>query len=95
MLQKTLIVSFGFLGLFLAGMAAGPATASAGYACGPWNAWCGRAFWLQPGWGHGWRGDYDRHHWRKSHSYKHWDKDWHKGKRKHHAHKGKHWKKYD
>jgi hypothetical protein len=33
MLQKSLIVTLGFLGLFLAGTAAGTAPASAGYSC--------------------------------------------------------------
>jgi hypothetical protein len=77
MLRKTLIVTLGFLGVLLAGTAAGSVPASAGYACGPWNAWCGRAFWLYPGWGHGRYGDHRRHHdrddWRRFYSQKHWN----------------------
>ena len=87
MLRKSLIVSFGFLGVLLLGTAAGTAPASAHYACGPWNNWCGPKYWSYPGYHFDW---YGRHanKWGKSHSYKHWNKG------KHHAHKGKHGKKH-
>jgi hypothetical protein len=87
MLRKSLIVSFGFLGALLLGTTAGTAPASAHYACGPWNNWCGPKYWSYPGYHFGW---YGRHanKWGKSHSYKHWNKG------KHHAHKGKHGKKH-
>jgi hypothetical protein len=89
MLRKSLIITLGFLGLFLAGTASGSTPASAGYACGPWNAWCGRA-WLYPGWGHG----YGKHHWRRSYNDNHWNRDWHGSKGKH-AHKNRNWRNYD
>ena len=97
MLRKSLIVTLGFLGVLLAGTAVGSAPASAGYACGHWNGWCGRAYWLYPGWGYGWYGGHrhhHHHHWRRSSGHNNWDNDWHRGRGKH-AHKGKHWKKYD
>ena len=53
MMRKSSIAALGFLGLFLAGSVAGATPASAGYACGPWNRYCG-AYWLYPGWGWGW-----------------------------------------
>jgi len=71
MLRKTLIVTLGFLGLFLAGTASGTAPASAGYGCGPWNNWCRpacgpwngwcSAFFLYPRYSYGWYG-YGGHH---------------------------------
>jgi hypothetical protein len=74
MLRKSLIVTFGFLGLLLAATAAGSAPAAAGYACGPWNGWCARAFWAYPGWANGWYGYQRRHHdrddWRRFYSQK-------------------------
>jgi hypothetical protein len=89
MLRKSLFVTLGVLGLILAGSTVGSAPAQAGYKCGPWNAWCGRA-WLYPGWGQG----YGKHHWRKSYDHRRWDNDRHRGKGKH-AYEGKRWKKYD
>ena len=96
MLRKSLIVTLGFLGLFLAGTASGTAPASAGYACGPWNGWC-RAYFLYPGWdwGYGWyghrghHGDYGHHghhghnNWGHSYSHKNWNGGWNKGERNH------------
>jgi hypothetical protein len=54
MLRKSLVVALGFLGLFLAGTIAGTQSASAHYACGPWNNWCGPKFWAYPGYHFGW-----------------------------------------
>jgi len=94
MLRKSLIVTLGFLGLFLAGTAAGTAPASAGYSCGPWNNWCRpvcapwngwcSAFFRYPrySWdGHG--GHHGHHNWGKSYSHKNWNGGWNKGKGKH------------
>ena len=94
MLRKSLIVTLGFLGLFLAGTAAGTASASAGYSCGPWNNWCRpvcapwngwcSAFFRYPrySWdGHG--GHHGHHNWGKSYSHKNWNGGWNKGKGKH------------
>ena len=53
MLRRSLIVTFGFLGALLIGTAAGTAPASAGYACGPWNGWCGPKLWIYPGYSFG------------------------------------------
>jgi hypothetical protein len=85
MIGKSAIAALGFLGLVVAGTAAGSAPAAAGYACGPWNAWCGRSFFVYPSYGYGW---YGHNHWNN-----HWnnDKHWNKGKQ---AYKNKHWKKY-
>jgi hypothetical protein len=97
MLRKSLIVALGFLGLFIAGTAVGVAPAAAGYTCGPWNGWCGRAFWAYPGWGYGWYGYHRRHHdrddwrrfyshkdrddWRRFYSHEHWNNDGHQRRR--------------
>ena len=82
MLRKTLIVTLGFLGLFLAGTAAGTAPASAGYACGPWNNWCRPvcgpwngwcgAYFLYPGWGYGWHGHHGHYGDYGHHGYNDW-----------------------
>jgi len=85
MLRKSLIVTLGFLGLFLAGTAAGTVPASAGYACGPWNNWCRpvcapwngwcSAFFLYPRYSYGWYGHgghHGHHNWGKSYSHKNW-----------------------
>lgn len=87
MLRKSLVVALGFVGLLIAGTAAGTQPASAHYACGPWNNWCGPKFWAYPGYGFGWY----------AHGYKKWDKHYsrkHWSKGKHHAYKGKKWKKH-
>lgn len=90
MFRKSVIVALGFLGLFLAGTAAGTAPASAHYACGPWNGWCGRVYWLYPGWGYGWYG-YNYRNWGRSYGYR--DRDWHQGD---HGYRGDtHWRHYD
>jgi hypothetical protein len=92
MLRKSLIVTLGFLGLLLAGTAAGTAPASAGYSCGPWNGWCS-AFFLYPRYSYGWHGHgghHGHHNWGKSYSHKNWSGGWNKGN--HHAH-GNNWKK--
>ena len=96
MLRKSLIVTLGFLGLFLAGTAAGTAPASAGYSCGPWNnscrpvcapwnGWCS-AFFRYPRYSYGWDGHgghHGHHNWGKSYSHKNWNGGWNKGKGKH------------
>ncbi|HEU4475289.1 MAG TPA: hypothetical protein VFR71_01150 [Methyloceanibacter sp.] len=89
MLRKSLVVALGFLGLFLAGTIAGTQSASAHYACGPWNNWCGPKFGAYPGYHFGWYG-HSYKKWGHTYSHKHWSK----GKGKHHAHNGKHGKKY-
>jgi hypothetical protein len=90
MLQKSLIGAAAVLGLVLAGSVASSQPASAGYACGAWNNWCGPRLGIYPGWGYGW---YGQPHWKKSYSYRNWNKghDWNRGytKRHHHAYKGK------
>jgi hypothetical protein len=71
MLRRSLIVTFGFLGALLIGTAAGTAPASAGYACGPWNGWCGPKLWIYPGYSFGWYGHGHNHghdKWGKAHS---------------------------
>ena len=83
MLRKSLIVSFGFLGALLLGTAAGTAPASAHYACGPWNNWCGPKYWSYPGYRYGWYG----HHYKKR-GHAHY-KYWNNGK-----HRSDNWKKY-
>ena len=52
MLRKSLIGAVAVLGIALAGSVASAQPASAGYACGPWNGYCG--YFLYPGWGWGW-----------------------------------------
>jgi hypothetical protein len=69
MLRKSLIVALGFLGLVLAGTAAGTQPASAGYSCGPWNNWCGPRLWAYPGYSFGWFG-HGHKHWNKSYSHR-------------------------
>ena len=99
MLRKTLIVTFGFLGLFLAGTAAGTAPASAGYGCGPWNNWCRpvcgpwngwcSAFFLYPRYSYGWYGHGGPHgHYAYRHGGGHWDGHYGKwnGHRGHYGH---------
>lgn len=99
MLRKSLIGAVAVLGIALAGSVAGAQPASAGYACGPWNGWCGYYF-VYPGWGHGWYGNKGHHNnygkWNKSYGHKKWDNDWNKGKGKHkgQAYKNNNWKKY-
>ena len=92
MLRKTTIAALGFLGLFLAGTAAGTAPASAGYACGPWNnfcrpvcgpwnGWCA-GYLLYPGWGWGgdWDGGYGGHrNWSNSNGHNNWHGNWNNG----------------
>ena len=96
MLRKSLIVTLGFLGLFLAGTASGTAPASAGYACGPWNNWCRpvcgpwngwcRAYYLYPGWGYGWYGHHGHNNWGRSYHHN-WNNNYQ-------AYKNHNWNKY-
>jgi hypothetical protein len=92
MLRKSLIVALGFLGLVLAGTAAGTQPASAGYSCGPWNNWCGPRLWAYPGYSFGWF-RHGHKHWNKSYSHRHWNKG--QGRNHHQAYKhkgGKHYR---
>jgi len=91
MLRKSLIATLGFLGLFLAGTAAGTAPASAGYACGPWNNWCQPVCGPWNGWcarffvspGYGWYGGYGKHRYSNQHWNNNWNGNWNKGNGKH------------
>jgi hypothetical protein len=95
MLRKSLIGAAAVLGLVLGGSVASSQPASAGYACGPWNGYCG--YFLYPGWNYGWYGHKGHNNWNK-HGYNKWDNDWNhhkgKGKNKGHAYKNNNWKKY-
>ena len=94
MLRKSLIGAVAVLGIALAGSVASAQPASAGYACGPWNGYCG--YFLYPGWGWGWYGHNNHHngnHWKKSYGHNTWDNDWHKGQGKS-AYKNGNWNKY-
>ncbi|MBC8012833.1 MAG: hypothetical protein H7X74_01910 [Methyloceanibacter sp.] len=104
MLRKSLIVTLGFLGLFLAGTAAGTAPASAGYSCGPWNNWCRSVCGPWNGWcanffvspGYSWHGGHGKHRYSNQHwNNNNWNgkKAYKGGKGKNHAHSNN-WKKY-
>jgi hypothetical protein len=85
MFRKSLIAATGFLGLFLAGTAAGATPASAGYACGPWNnwcrpgcapwnGWCAPGFFISPGYGFSFgynKYGYNRYWGRRPSAYRH------------------------
>ena len=91
MLRKTLIVTFGFLGLVAAGTVAGSQPASAGYACGPWNGWCS-AFFLYPRYSYGWYGHGGHHghnNWGRFHGHNNWN-----GQHNYQAYKNKGWNHY-
>ena len=104
MLRKSLIGAAAVLGLSLAGTAASTAPASAGYACGYWNGWCG-AYFVYPGLGYGLYGNNGHHNWGKSHGHNNWNGNWNgngngnwnKGKghnNNYQAYKNKGWNKY-
>ena len=59
-------------GIALAGSVASAQPASAGYACGPWNGYCG--YFLYPGWGWnwGWYGNNHHHKW-DNHGHNNWN----------------------
>ena len=96
MFRKSLIVSLGFLGLFLAGTAAGTAPASAGYSCGPWNNWCRpvcgpwngwcASFFVSPGFS--WYGGYGQHHYSNRHWNNNWNGNWNNNWNGKNAYKG-------
>ena len=103
MLRKHLIIGLGLLGLVLTGTVAGSQPASAGYACGYWNGWCGAYYYLYPGWrwNFGWYGDNYHHHynhnnWGNSHGHANWDhdrdNDWHGNN--YQAYKNHNWNNY-
>ena len=101
MLRKSLIGAVAVLGIALAGSVASAQPASAGYACGPWNGYCG--YFLYPGWGWGWYGNnYHQNGIQAGHN--NWKAirprtgttNWHngKGKYKGQAYKNGNWNKY-
>ena len=97
MLRKSLIGAVAVLGIALAGSVASAQPASAGYACGPWNGYCG--YFLYPGWGWGWYGHNNHHngnHWKKSYGHNNWNGNgnWNKGNGKNQAYKNGNWNKY-
>ena len=77
MLRKSLIGAVAVLGIALAGSVASAQPASAGYACGPWNGYCG--YFLYPGWGWNWGGYGNNHHhkWDENHGHNNWNGNWH------------------
>ncbi|MGA7457948.1 MAG: hypothetical protein WBW51_11625 [Methyloceanibacter sp.] len=95
MLRKSLICAVAVLGIALAGSVASAQPASAGYACGPWNGYCGYFLYPGWGWGYGWYGNNHHNNWNK-HGHNKWDNDWHKGKGnyKGQAYKNGNWNKY-
>jgi hypothetical protein len=98
MLRKSLIGAVAVLGIALAGSVASAQPASAGYACGPWNGYCGYFFYPGWGWNWGWYGNNHHHKWDENHGHNKWsgDNDWHKGKGnyKGQAYKNGNWNKY-
>ena len=100
MLRKSLIGAVAVLGIALAGSVASAQPASAGYACGPWNGYCG--YFLYPGWGWnwGWYGNNHHHKWDENHGHNNWNGNgngnWNKGKGNNYgqAYKNGNWNKY-
>jgi hypothetical protein len=92
MLRKSLIGAAAVLGIALAGSVASAQPASASYACGPWNGYCG--YFLYPGWGwnYGWYGNNHHHKWDEHHGNNNWNNG--KGKYKGQAYKNGNWNKY-
>jgi hypothetical protein len=99
MLRKSLIGAAAVLGIALAGSVASSQPASAGYACGPWNGYCG---YFYPGWGWnwGWYGNNHHHKWDEHHGHNKWtgNGNWngngYGNGNNHQAYKNGNWKKY-
>jgi len=77
MLRKSLIGAVAVLGIALAGSVASAQPASAGYACGPWNGYCGYFFYPGWGWNWGWYGNNHHHKWDENHGHNNWNGNWH------------------